>query len=159
MKNIETELEFSTDKSKLNIELIHEFLTNSYWAKGRTIEAVKKSIENSFCFGIYLNREQIGFARVLSDNVFAYVTDLFIIEEFRGKGFSKVLLEKMLSHQELTDIELWVLATKDSQDLYKKFGFTIISNPEIYMTRGKNNSESKWYKSPAANRVDGSAKN
>ena len=153
MKNTETELEFSTDKSKLDIELIHKFLTNSYWAKGRTIEAVKKSIENSFCFGIYLNSEQIGFARVLSDNVFAYVTDLFIIEEYRGRGFSKVLLEKMLSHQELAEIELWFLATKDSQILYEKFGFSMISNPEMYMTRGKNGSETKWYKSPVTNIV------
>ena len=151
MKDTETELEFSTDKSKLDIELIHKFLTNSYWAKGRTIEAVKKSIENSFCFGIYLNNKQIGFARVLSDNVFAYVTDLFVIEKYRGKGFSKVLMEKMLSHQELSEIELWVLATKDAQDLYKKFGFTMISNPEMYLTRGKNSSETEWYKSPAAN--------
>jgi N-acetylglutamate synthase-like GNAT family acetyltransferase len=151
MKNTDIELEFSTDKSKLDIGLIHEFLTNSYWAKGRTIEAVKKSIENSFCFGIYLNTQQIGFARVLSDNVFAYVTDLFIIETYRGKGFSKVLLEKMLSHQELAEIELWFLATKDSQILYKKFGFTMISNPEMYMIRGKNSSKSKWYISPDAN--------
>ena len=151
MRNTEAELEFSTDKSKLDIELIHKFLTNSYWAKGRTIEAVKKSIENSFCFGIYLNNEQIGFARVLSDNVLAYVTDLFIIEEYRGKGFSKVLLDKMLSHQELAEIELWFLATKDSQNLYEKFGFTMISNPEMYMTRAKNSNETKWYKSPAAN--------
>ena len=151
MRNTEAELEFSTDKSKLDIELIHKFLTNSYWAKGRTIEAVKKSIENSFCFGIYLNNEQIGFARVLSDNVLAYVTDLFIIEEYRGKGFSKVLLDKMLSHQALAEIELWFLATKDSQILYEKFGFTMISNPEMYMTRAKNSNETKWYKSPAAN--------
>jgi N-acetylglutamate synthase-like GNAT family acetyltransferase len=149
MKNTEIKLEFSTDKSRLDIELIHEFLTNSYWAKGRTMEAVKKSIDNSFCFGIYLNTEQIGFARVLSDNVFAYVTDLFIIETYRGKGYSKVLLEKMLSHQELAEIELWFLATKDSQVLYEKFGFTMISNPTMYMTREKNSSETKWYKSPA----------
>lgn len=148
MKDTEAGLEFSTDKSKLDIELIHTFLTNSYWAKGRTREAVKKSIENSFCFGIYLNTNQIGFARVLSDNVLAYVTDLFIIEEHRGKGFSKVLLDKMLSHQELAEIELWFLATKDSQFLYEKFGFTKITNPEMYMTRNKNSTETKWYKSP-----------
>ena len=149
MKDTETGLDFSTDKSKLDIELIHNFLTNSYWAKGRTIEVVKKSIENSLCFGIYLNAHQIGFARVLSDNVLAYVTDLFIIEEYRGKGFSKVLLEKMLSYPELDEIELWFLATKDSRFLYEKFGFTMISNPEMYMTRSKNSLETKWYKNPA----------
>ncbi|WP_432670636.1 GNAT family N-acetyltransferase [Flavobacterium sp. SM2513] len=149
MEDIETGVEFSTDKSKIDIELTHKFLTNSYWAKGRTIEAVKKSIENSFCFGIYLNGAQIGFARVLSDNVLAYVTDLFIIEEYRGKGFSKVLLEKMLSQPELAELDLWFLATKDSQLLYEKFGFTMITNPEMYMTRSKNSIETKWYKSSA----------
>lgn len=145
MKNTAGALEFSTDKSKLDIEMIHSFLTDSYWAKGRRLDSVKKSIENSICFGIYLNDEQIGFARVLSDNVFAYVTDLFVLEAYRGNGFSKVLLDKILSYEELADIELWVLATKDSQALYSKFGFTPISNPEMYMTRGKNNGESKWF--------------
>ena len=123
MKNTEDEVVFSTDKSKLDIELIYNFLTKSYWAKGRTREVVKKSMQNSICFGIYINDKQVGFARVLSDNVFAYVTDLFVIEEHRGKGYSKVLMEKILLYEELTEIELWVLATKDAQDLYKKFGF------------------------------------
>ena len=146
MKNTEDEVEFSTDKSKLDIELIYNFLTNSYWAKGRTREAVIKSMQNSICFGIYINDKQVGFARVLSDNVFAYVTDLFVIEEHRGKGYSKVLMEKILLYEELSEIELWVLATKDAQDLYEKFGFESISNPEMYMTKAKNSSKTVWYK-------------
>ncbi len=148
MKNTEDEVVFSTDKSKLDIELIYNFLTKSYWAKGRTREVVKKSMQNSICFGIYINDKQVGFARVLSDNVFAYVTDLFVIEEHRGKGYSKVLMEKILLYEELTEIELWVLATKDAQDLYKKFGFEKISNPEMYMTKAKNSSKTVWYKNP-----------
>jgi GNAT superfamily N-acetyltransferase len=83
----------SDDKSKLDVELIHNFLTTSYWAKGRTIEEVKKSIEHSICFGVYKGGKQIGFARIVTDyTVIAYLMDVFILEEYRGNGFSKLLL-------------------------------------------------------------------
>jgi len=88
----------STDKSKLDIDLIHKFLTTSYWARGRSLEDVKKSIENSICFGIYDGNKQVGFARIITDYVvFAYLMDVFIIEEYRGKGLSKVLLAKIFN--------------------------------------------------------------
>lgn len=126
----------STEKEKLDIPLIHSFLTKSYWAKGRTLKQVKKSIDNSICFGIYLNNNQIGFARVLTDKVvFAYLMDVFIIEEQRGRGYSKYFLNEILNHQEFNDVKKWLLATKDAHNLYKKFDFTTITNTDKWMER------------------------
>ncbi len=130
------EITISTNKNRLNVKLIHEFLTNSYWAEGRALEQVKISIEHSLCFGMYLKDEQIGFARVLTDKaVVAYLMDVFIIDKERGKGYSKMLLNKIFAHSELKSIGKWVLATKDAHDLYKQFGFKGIENPERLMER------------------------
>ena len=129
------EITISTDKNKLNIKLIHDFLTKSYWAEGRTIEQVNISIENSLCWGMYLNDEQIGFARVLTDgSVVAYLMDVFIIEKHRGKGYSKMLLKEILANKDLQSVGKWILATKDAHGLYKQFGFEEIKNPERLMS-------------------------
>jgi GNAT superfamily N-acetyltransferase len=134
------EITISTDKNKLNVTMIHDFLTNSYWAEGRTLEQVKISIENSLCWGIYLDDEQIGFARVLTDgSVVAYLMDVFIIEKYRGNGYSKILLDEVLAHKDLQSIGKWVLATKDAHDIYKQFGFKGIENPERFMSRSSKN--------------------
>lgn len=136
MKN--ENIQVSTDQRKLDITLIHDFLTTSYWAKGRTIEEVKKSIDNTLCFGIYLDNEQVGFARVLTDKVvFAYLMDVFIIEKHRGKGYSKILLGEILNHPELSEIKKWFLGTRDAHDLYRQFQFVEIPTPERYMERIK----------------------
>jgi len=126
----------STDKSLLNVELIHDFLSNrSYWAKGRTIEEVKATIANSICFGLYFKDEQVGFCRVVSDKVaFAYVMDFFIVDSHRGKGLSKVLTEEMLAHPDLLSVN-WLLATKDAHNLYRKYGFSEIDNAHRYMKK------------------------
>ena len=130
------EITISTDKNRLNIKLIHEFLTKSYWAEGRTLEQVKISIKNSLCWGVYLNDEQIGFARVLTDgSVVAYLMDVFITEKHRGKGYSKMLLKEILANKDLQAVGKWVLATKDAHNLYKQFGFEEIENPEWLMSR------------------------
>lgn len=136
MKSKNENILISTDKEKLNIEFIHQFLTNSYWGKGRTLEQVRTTIDNTVCFGIYKNDEQIGFARVLSDKVvFAYLMDVFIIEKYRGNGFSKMLLEAIFKHPDFSAIGKWFLATQDAHDLYKQFQFAGISKPELYMER------------------------
>ncbi len=128
----------STDKHKLDIALIHGFLTNSYWAKGRTMAQVLKSIEHSICFDLYIDQEQVGFARVLTDKVvFAYLMDVFIVENHRGKGYSKALLSEIFDHPDLIEIEKWFLATRDAHNLYKQFQFVEISNPEMYMLRSR----------------------
>jgi GNAT superfamily N-acetyltransferase len=129
-----SELIISTDKSLLNIEIIHGFLSESYWAKARPLEVLKKAIENSLCFGVYLNNSQIGFARVVTDySTFAYLADVFILEEFRGKGYSKQLIEKIISYPDLQSLNRWMLATKDAHTLYSKFGFKMLKNPERFM--------------------------
>jgi N-acetylglutamate synthase-like GNAT family acetyltransferase len=126
----------STDKSKLDIEVIQGFLSRSYWAKERTVEQIKRSIENSICFGVYFNNKQVGFARVLSDTVaFAYLMDVFILEEYRGKGFSKILLKEILNYEELKSVAKWFLATKDAHALYRQFDFKEVEKPEMLMER------------------------
>lgn len=131
----------SADKSKLDIDLIHEFLTNSYWAAGRSRELVAKTIKHSLCFGVYNNTKQIGFARVITDYVvLAYVADVFILEPYRGIGLGKKLVGAVLSHPELQGIKKWMLATSDAQGLYSQFGFRTISNPEKFMELFNSNS-------------------
>ena len=126
----------STDKSKLDIAFIQHFLKDIYWAAGRTIDEVQTSIEHSFCFGIYLDDKQIGFARVITDYVvFAYLMDVFIVEEHRGKGYSSLLIENMMTEPVLRNIKIWRLATKDAHFLYRKFGFNELANPEKLMEK------------------------
>jgi len=127
----------STDKTKLDINLIHKFLSEkSYWAKNITLENVQRSIENSLCFGIYMDKNQIGFARIISDySTFAYLADVFIVNDFRGKGLSKWLIENIVNLVELQGLRRWMLATRDAHGLYEQFGFTLLSNPEIMMQK------------------------
>ena len=126
----------STDKNKLNIPFIQNFLKDVYWAAGRTIEEVKTTIDSSFCFGIYLDDKQIGFCRVITDYVvFAYVMDVFIAEEHRGKGYSSILIENMMNEPELKEVKIWRLATSDAHFLYKKFGFNALATPEKMMEK------------------------
>ena len=130
------EIIVSDDKSKLDVGLIHKFLTTSYWAEGRTIEQVKNSIEHSICFGVYKDDKQIGFARVLTDcTVFAYLMDVFILEEFRGNGFSKLLLNTIFEDDRFKSVKKWLLATKDAHSLYAQFGFGEIRNTERLMEK------------------------
>ena len=130
----------STDKFKLDVPFIHEFLKDTYWAKNRTIETVQISIENSMCFGIYLDDVQIGFARVITDLVsIAYLMDVFIIESHRGKGYSSILIKTMMTEPKLQEIKIWGLATLDAHFLYKKFGFKTVENPEKLMEKIINN--------------------
>jgi len=129
-------IEISTDKSKLDIEVIHAFLTESYWAKGRTIDQVQKSIDNSLCFGIYLNNVQIGFARSVTDfTIYVYLMDVFIVPEVRGKGYSKKLMKAILEEPRLQGCSDWTLKTKDAHGLYEQFGFTRAQHPEKIMER------------------------
>ncbi|AXT52402.1 N-acetyltransferase [Aquimarina sp. BL5] len=130
----------STEKSELDIDFIHQFLTNSYWAKGRTKEEVRTSIEHCLNFGVYLDEQQVGFARVLTDyTVFGYLMDVFIAENHRGKGYSKKLIKSIIEHPELQKVNRWMLATADAHGLYKQFGFDVLPNPKMIMSKGKIN--------------------
>ncbi|OUR98348.1 GNAT family N-acetyltransferase [Flavobacteriales bacterium 33_180_T64] len=126
----------STDKSRLDITIIHEFLTESYWAKGRTIDQVKTSIEHCFCFGVYLENKQIGFARIVTDYVvFAYVMDVFILPEYRGEGYAKQLMITVHEASELRSCTVWMLKTSDAHKLYHQFGYTTLKQSEKVMER------------------------
>ena len=131
-------IQISTDKEKLDVPFIQNFLKDIYWAAGRTIEEVQKAIDSSICFGIYLDNKQIGFARVMTDYVvFAYVMDVFITEEHRGKGYSSILISAMMEEPSLKEVKIWRLATKDAHFLYEKFGFKALAYPERMMEKVK----------------------
>ena len=126
----------STDKTKLNVPFIQNFLKDIYWVAGRTMEEVQTTIDHSFCFGIYLDGKQIGFARVITDYVvFAYLMDVFIDEVHRGSGYSSVLMEAMMKEPQLQQVKIWRLATSDAHFLYQKFGFTSLAHPEKMMEK------------------------
>jgi GNAT superfamily N-acetyltransferase len=117
--------------------LIHDYLSNtSYWATGRSLEVVQRSIENSLPFGIYKESEQVGFARVVTDYAtFAWIADVFVLPGHRGHGLSKRMMEVMLSHPQLQGFRRWVLSTKDAHGLYERFGFIELHRPERWMER------------------------
>ncbi|MGB4776062.1 MAG: GNAT family N-acetyltransferase, partial [Daejeonella sp.] len=121
----------STDKSKLDISIIHNFLsTESYWAKNIPLEIVEKSIQNSLCFGVYHYSKQIGFARLITDYAtFAYLADVFILPDYRRKGLSKLLMEEIKFHPDLQNLRRWLLGTADAHTLYQQFGFTPLARP------------------------------
>jgi GNAT superfamily N-acetyltransferase len=126
----------STDKSKLDVPFLQHFLKDIYWAAGRTLEEVQTTIDHSFCFGLYLDNKQIGFARVITDYiVFAYVMDVFIDEAHRGKGYSSILVDAMLQEPQLQQVKIWRLATADAHFLYEKFGFKRLAHPERMMEK------------------------
>ena len=128
-------IEVSTDPSRLDVAMIHAFLANdSYWVPGISRSNVENCIKNSLCFGLYVDGRQAAFARVVTDYVrYAHVLDVFVLKEFRGRGFGKLLVAKMLSHPDLSTIIRFTLGTADAQGLYAQFGFTAPANPERQM--------------------------
>jgi GNAT superfamily N-acetyltransferase len=125
-----------TDKRRLDVDMIYHYLRESYWAKNIPRALLERSIENSFCFGVYVGDRQAGFARVITDYAtFAYVSDVFVLEEFRGQGLSKLLMETMLNHPELQGLRRWCLATRDAHGLYAQYRFTPLVKPEAFMER------------------------
>jgi GNAT superfamily N-acetyltransferase len=131
------EYTISTDRSRLDIDLIHDYISNhSYWGSGRARDVVECSIENSMAFGVYYGEQQVGFGRVVTDYAtFAWVADVFVVTEHRGRGLSKWLMEVIIAHPKLQGFRRWVLATKDAHGLYEQFGFTELRRPERWMER------------------------
>lgn len=120
----------STDRSKLDVDVIQRFLIRSYWAEGIPRETVARSIENSLCFGVYHGREQVGFARVISDfATYAYLADVFILEPYRGRGLATELIATIMAHPELQGLRRWGLGTRDAHGLYAQFGWRPVENP------------------------------
>jgi GNAT superfamily N-acetyltransferase len=126
----------STDKEKLDIACIHRFLSGSYWAENIPLEIVKRSIEHSLCFGVYEGNRQLGFARVVTDYAtFGYLADVFIEEDYRGRGLAKWLMEIIMGYPQLQGFRTWQLATRDAHGLYAGFGFAIPDKPERIMRK------------------------
>ena len=126
----------STDPTKLQLEVIHGFLTRSYWAQGVAREVIEKSLRHSLCFGAYAGDQQVGLVRVITDyTTFAYLCDVFVLEPYRGRGISKLLLREVLKHPEIAPLRRLGLITQDAQGLYAQFGFQTLAHPERHMER------------------------
>lgn len=124
----------STDASRLDLDVVHGYLTRSYWAEGVPRDVVARSLPHSLCFGLYEWERQVGFARVISDRAtYAYLADVFVIESHRGRGLSKWLMEAILAHPELQGLRRFALATRDAHGLYARFGFKALGAPERHM--------------------------
>lgn len=124
----------TTDNSKIDFEVVHQFLATSYWCEGIPKPVLQKAIDNSLCFSVFHSKRQIGFARIISDfATFAYLADVFILEEERGKGLSKWLMKIIMAHPNLQHLRRFTLATADAHELYKKFGFTAPTKPKRMM--------------------------
>jgi GNAT superfamily N-acetyltransferase len=131
------DITISTDKSKLDIPLIHSYLSDkTYWANGRTMEDVRRSIEHSVCFGVYKDGRQIGFARVITDFLaIAHICDVFILDEFKGHGYGKNLMRSIVNDPQFSTVNRWMLGTRDAHGLYRQFGFREPAHPERWMER------------------------
>ena len=126
----------STDPARLDIDAIADMLTRAYWAKGRTRDVIARYIQHSLTFGVYDGTRQIGLARVVSDyTTFAWLCDVFIHEDYRGRGLGKWLMETVHSHPDLQGLRRWMLATRDAHGLYKQFGWTPLANVERWMEK------------------------
>jgi N-acetylglutamate synthase-like GNAT family acetyltransferase len=129
----------TNNKKEMDIDAIHDYLTRSYWAKNVPKSVVTKAVENSLCFGLFAitankNGKQVGFARLITDSAtFAYLADVYILEEHRGKGLSKQLMEMIVKHPQLQGLRRIMLATRDAHGLYKQYGFTPLTEQTMFM--------------------------
>ena len=125
----------TTDKSKMDIIAIHDFLSKySGWSDNISFDSVKTSIDNSLNFGLFHLDKQIGFARVISDfSTIAYLGDIYVLDNYRGQGLSKNLMESVMTHPNLQRLRRWILLTSTADWLYEKYGFTKLPKPELYM--------------------------
>lgn len=125
----------SSQTQDMNVNIIHGFISHSYWAKDIPLTLMKTAIENSLCFGIFdQDNQQVAFARMITDRAtFAYLSDVFVVEQHRGKGLSKWLIQAILAHPELQGIRRMLLATSDAHGLYQQFGFKALTSPAIFM--------------------------
>lgn len=124
----------STNPARLDLGVIRDFLARSYWSEDIPVDIVKRSIEGSIAFGVYYREKQVGFARVITDGAtFAYLADVFILEQYRGQGLAKWLMEFILQHRQLQNLRRFLLVTRDAHDLYRRFGFKELDQSERFM--------------------------
>ena len=126
----------STDPARLDVDVIHGYLTRSYWAAGIPRDVVARSIEGALCFGLYEDALPIGFARVITDRAtYAYLADVFVLDSHRGQGLGVWMMECVMAHPGLQGLRRWSLVTRDAHGLYRRFGFTALPAPERYMEK------------------------
>lgn len=124
----------STDPAKFDLDAIHAYLVRAYWCEGIPRKTVERAVANSLCFALLHGKAQIGFARLVTDSAtFAYLCDVYILEDYRGKGLSKWLMECVMGHPALQGLRRFILATRDAHGLYHQFGFCALSKPEVIM--------------------------
>lgn len=130
------EISVDTSQDRLDLATIHGYLTRSYWSPGIPFEVVERAVRNSLCFGLYDGERQVGFARVVTDSAtFAWLADVFVLEEYRGRGLGKKLIAAVSSHPSLQGLRRWMLATRDAHSLYQQYGFTPLASPARFMER------------------------
>lgn len=125
----------SSDSKDMDLTVIHGFISNSYWAKGIPLNTMEKAINNSLCFGVFTDSgKQVAFARMITDSAtFAYLADVFVLPEHRGKGLSKLLMQVIIAHPNLQGLRRMALATSDAHGLYEQFGFKSLASPKSFM--------------------------
>lgn len=132
----EGEFKVSCDPGKQDLDVIHGFLVQAYWSRNIPRDTLGRSIEGSTCFALLHHERQVGFARVIGDHAtFAYLADVFVLPEYRGRGLSKWLMSCVMAHPDLQGLRRWMLATADAHALYEKFGFNVLKEPSIFMER------------------------
>lgn len=133
-------IEITTDRARIDVEWVHEFLSSSYWAQGRSRAVVERSLANSLCFGAFQGERQVAFGRAMTDYaVFAYIADLFVVPPFRGVGIGKALVGAMLEHPDLKGLQVILLRTRDAHALYAQYGFRSLRRPDEMMGRYQTN--------------------
>jgi len=126
----------TTDPARFDLDVVHRYLTRSYWAEGIPRAVVERSIAGSLCFGLLDGEAQVGFARVISDRAtFAYLADVFVLESHRGQGLGVWLMECVMAHPDLQGLRRWSLVTRDAHDLYRRHGFTELQSPDRWMEK------------------------
>ena len=144
----------TTDPARFDVHAIHAFLSTSYWAEGRPLELVARSIEGSLCFGLLEGARQVGLARAVTDRAtYAYLADVYVLESHRGRGLAVWLMECVMAHPDLQGLRRFTLVTKDAHALYRKFGFEALPHPERYMERGTASSSSSRKSAASASTV------
>jgi GNAT superfamily N-acetyltransferase len=128
--------EFTTERDRLDLAVVHAFLTASYWAEGVDVDTVQRSLAGSMCFGFLEDGATVAFARVVTDAAtFAYLADVFVLPDHRGAGLGKRMVERILADPRLATVRRWVLRTGDAHGLYDRYGFEVTSTPEMWMER------------------------
>jgi GNAT superfamily N-acetyltransferase len=126
----------STDPARLDVAAVYAYLSRAYWAQGRPLDVVRRSLEHSLCFGVYHGDAQVGLARVITDfATFAYLCDVYILDEHQGHGLGKWLISVVTAHPDLRSLRRFLLATRDAHGLYRQYGFDELMAPERWMEK------------------------